>query len=340
MTSSRILTVCLAVASLAGMAGSAYFYLGNRSLASQLETALAYRQQLQEQTERSTRQRLEFEQSLASLQDDLAAARSQLDSLSTALEDARQQASPDYQQLLEQARAEARQELARRQGPRAGGGLAALSNPDTAKALATRRTESYFQEFLSALQDDEAARETLVQYSTARYQALGDLLEGNLSPDQASAIFGPASLARALEGIVSDEQLAEALDLALQKDRNAANIIFGESLTGLGDSIDSATSQRILDTLLDEIYSEQNNYGALVAEDGSMWSAYQDQLDAYSRAREAMQDDLDPEQLAQFDRFLEDRSSGVDVLLEATTSPGGGTELRNARIGVDDLPVN
>ena len=98
------------------------------------------------------------------------------------------------------------------------------------------------------------------------------------------------------------------------------------------------TQSHVLDVVLDEIYSPQNNYGAIVAEDGSMVNAYNNQLDAYDRARANLLEEINGDQLQQFDRFVEERSSGVDIMLEATTDGSGRVAVRNFRVGVDDLP--
>ena len=120
--------------------------------------------------------------------------------------------------------------------------------------------------------------------------------------------------------------------------QDSARHVFAEGLSRLGNTMNEDTQSHVLDVVLDEIYSPQNNYGAIVAEDGSMISAYNNQLDAYDRARVILLEEINGDQLQQFDRFVEERSSGVDIMLEATTDGSGGVAVRNFRVGVDDLP--
>ena len=55
-----------------------------------------------------------------------------------------------------------------------------------------------------------------------------------------------------------------------------------------------------------------------------MRTAYNNQLTAYDRARERLQGELDAEQLNQFDRFIDSRRNGVDLVLEASVEESGG----------------
>ena len=57
----------------------------NSRLEEQLQTAMSYQQQLQEQSELNTRQRLRFEERLAELEDNLLETASQVTSLDSAL---------------------------------------------------------------------------------------------------------------------------------------------------------------------------------------------------------------------------------------------------------------
>ena len=90
--------------------------------------------------------------------------------------------------------------------------------------------------------------------------------------------------------------------------------------------------------LLDEALSPQTNWGALVAEDGSMLSAHRDRLAAFDRARDVLRSDLDTEQLNHLDRFIDAQSSGVDIILEASTDGNGRVSITQARIAAENLP--
>ena len=75
-----------------------------------------------------------------------------------------------------------------------------------------------------------------------------------------------------------------------------------------------------------------------MAEDGSMRSAYNDKLAAFDRARNVLEPDLNTQQLEHLDRFIETQSSGIDVILEASTDGSGRVSITQARIGVENLP--
>ena len=178
----------------------------------------------------------------------------------------------------------------------------------------------------------------MVESGAARYQLLGVLLAGNLSAEQAATVFGANGLANGLTDVLSQQQLNDLTLYDLLVRQDTVRQVYGSNLAKTGGAINGVTQDQVLDVLVDELFSEQNNLGAIVADDGSMITAYNDQLAAYDRARERLADELNAEQMSQLDRFIESQSSGVDVILEANRDPSGRMAIRNARIGLDNLP--
>ena len=70
----------------------------------------------------------------------------------------------------------------------------------------------------------------------------------------------------------------------------------------------------------------------MVEEDGSMRSAYNDKLAAFDRARDALEPDINTQQLEHLDRFIETQSSGIDVILEASSYGSGIVSITQARV--------
>jgi hypothetical protein len=313
----------------------------NSSLKDQLEIAIGYQQQLIEQTDANTRQRLEFERLLENLQDQLLSSATQLSSLSVNLEEARLQINPDYAALLKKARMEVAHEIPRQ---RRGGGspMNSLSNPDSANAMAADSIPKMYENFINTLglpgTERQEIIDAMIEYRSKRYQMLGDLMEGTLSTDDAIAIFGSEGLTNSVSNLLTEDQLRDLTQYNALVQQDSARHVFAEGLSRLGDAMNEDIQSYVLDVLLNEIYSPQNNYGAIVAEDGSMISAYNNQLDAYDRARANLLEEINGDQLQQFDRFVEERSSGVDIMLEATIDGSGRVAVRNFRVGVDDLP--
>lgn len=313
----------------------------NSSLKAQLEIAIGYQQQLSEQTDANIRQSLDFERQLKKLQDQLLSSTVQLSSLNTDLEEARSQIDPDYEDLLEKVRMEvARENFNQR---RVGGSpMSSLSNPNSANAMAADSIPKMYENFINTLglpgTERQEIIDAMIEYASMRYQMFDDLIEGNLSNGNAIAIFGSQGLTDSVSNLLTKNQLRDLSNYNLLVLKNSARHVFAESLSRLGNAMNEDTQSHVLDKLLDEIYSLQNNYGAIVAEDGSMVSAYNNQLEAYDRARTNLLEELNNDQLQQLDRFLEERSSGVDIMLEATIDSTGSVAVRNARVGVGDLP--
>ena len=315
----------------------------NSRLQDQLETALGYRKQLQKQSELNIRNRLDFESQLESLEGELLASSSQLSSLSSELAEAKLKANPDYEALMEQARREVITENGRLvERGRPSGGFSVFSDPASTRKMAEDKVAgqylSYFETLALSSTEMDSMYEAFVDFSDERYQMLGQLIAGNLTADQAAVMFGPNALVDNLKDNLTSKQAAElgAYDLMMNQDafRQVYTGIFGQ----VSDAISGQIQDYVMDVVIDEVFSEENNYGALVADNGSMTSAYIDKLDSFGRARERLEPNLTAEQLFQFDRFAEGQFGTVDVVLEANTDGEGKVQMRNMRLSAESLP--
>ena len=304
-----------------------------------------YQRQLREQSESAARSREELAGRIAELQAQLADARNLLSSVTSELESLREQVSPDYERLLRRAREEAANEQRSARDMQAASVLAV--DPETARAAAAARVPELYGNFLAGLglgeENQARVMAALVDFEATRAQLRADLLAGNLSPQQALDYFGSgaisANLGNLLGGGFSDSgQLAELQQYSNFLSRDAARLIYGETLSRMGAALAGEAGELALRTVLDELYSEAANHGALVGPDGSIRTAHNSQLAAFDRAREQLQGQLDAEQLNQLDRFLDARRNGMDIVLEASVDESGGLRLRNERVAAENLP--
>ena len=304
-----------------------------------------YQRQLREQSESAARSREELAGRIAELQAQLADARTLLGGVTSELESLREQVSPDYERLLRRAREEAANEQRSARDMQAASVLAV--DPETARAAAAARVPELYGDFLAGLglgeENQARVMAALVDFEATRAQLRADLLAGNLSPQQALDYFGSgaisANLGNLLGGGFSDSgQLAELQQYSNFLSRDAARLIYGETLSRMGAALAGEAGELALRTVLDELYSEAANHGALVGPDGSIRTAHNSQLAAFDRAREQLQGQLDAEQLNQLDRFLDARRNGMDIVLEASVDESGGLRLRNERVAAENLP--
>ncbi len=299
-----------------------------------------YQRLLRERNEITERQQREFSSQFGELQQDLVNARNQLLSLEDQLAQTREMVSPDYERLLRRAREEVAGEL---QAAGGGGAARALAvDPETARAVAAARVPAMYGDYLSELgldaDEQERVLSALVEFESSRSLMRGELLAGNLTPQQALDLFGPDALNRNLANLLGGDQLADLRQYSDFLRRDSARLIYGETISSMGAALSGDAHELALQTLLDQLYSEANNYGALVGPDGSMRTAYNNQLAAYDRARQQLLGELNPEQQDQFDRFLNSRRNGVDLVLEASVDDSGGLRLRNERVAAENLP--
>ena len=103
------------------------------------------------------------------------------------------------------------------------------------------------------------------------------LTQGNLSNDQALYYCGPNAITDNLQfGLTTDQQdLLRAYNL--QSSKHAVKTVYS-SLLDPQETLPESETQPMMDVLLDELYSEENNYGLIVSTDGSLKSAYENRL--------------------------------------------------------------
>jgi len=339
----KIIAISFGCLTIALLAYSAFtLRTTNAELARELEIAGSYQRRAQELASLNTQQKLAFDSVIAELQESLLEMESQLSDLTATLEIAKEQIDPDYQQILERARAEAAKEIdSTRSTSNSQATLSIFSNPDVTRKLAEERTASNYTDYVTAANlspsEGEMFLEALTSFHDERYQMIELLTQGNLSNDQALAYFGPNAITHNLPfGLTIDQQdLLRAYNL--QSSRNAAKTVYSSLLDPSGTLPESET-QDMMDVLLDELYSEENNYGSVVSADGSMKSAYETKLQALDRAHTRLQSEYSGAELVQFDQLIESLTGTVDVVLEANNDASGNMNIRNMRISSDNLP--
>ena len=306
------------------------------------DLALSSRSQLQELSQSNTQQRLQFESEISDLNEQLSNATDQLSNLSSTLQKTRLQVNPNHDGLLQQARNEAAQQTRQRQTGTNETAFAAFTDPENARARANESMPKLYDSYLNALgipgTERQRIMETLVDFGAQRYQMLDELLAGSMSPDQSVALFGANALPEYLQNSLTATQQVDLRQYDQLLKFDTLREVYQQSLRNTGTALAGATQEQVTQALIDEVVSAENNWGALVAEDGSMRSAYNDKLAAFDRARSVLEPDLNTQQLEHLDRFIETQSSGIDVILEASTDGSGRVSITQARIGVENLP--
>ena len=145
----KIIAISFGCLTIALLAHSAFtLRTTNAELAHELEIAGSYQRQAQELASLNTQQKLAFDASIAELQESLLKMESQLSDLSAALEIAKEQIDPDYQQILERALAEAAKEIgSTRSTSNSQAAFSIFSNSDVTRKLAEERTASNYTDY-------------------------------------------------------------------------------------------------------------------------------------------------------------------------------------------------
>lgn len=313
----------------------------NTELREQLQTALGYREQLNKQAEKYTRQRMEWDARLAELETQLLSTVTQLNNLSETLQEAREQVNPDYELLLEQAR----REVAQNNPPqrRREGGMNVLSDPDAAFTVAEASVDSNYSGFFDLVRLSPTERETvgaaIVDFTANRLQLLRDMISGDLSPEIAAAYFGPNALLNNLSQILSQEQLEQLQDYELAANQQTTRDTYAGMFAGNNSTISGLTQELVLDVLMEELHSASNNFGAMVSANGSLAEAMGGRELAFERARNRLGNDLNQEQLAQYDRFAQEQSNTINFTLTASSTDGEQQQVQVMRV-ISDNPPN
>ena len=254
----------------------------------------------------------------------------------------RLQVDPNYDALLQQARDEVAQQASQRRPSTTGTAFSSFTDTENARARANEIMPKLYDSFLNALgipgTERQRIMETLVDFGAQRYQMLDELLAGSISPDQAVALFGADALSKNLQNLLTATQQDDLRQYDQLLRNDTLREVYQQSLRNMGTALEGATREEVTQALINEVVSAENNWGSLVAEDGSMRSAYNDKLAAFDRARNTLGPDLNTQQLEHLDRFIETQASGIDVILEASSDRSGSVSITQARVGVENLP--
>ena len=254
----------------------------------------------------------------------------------------RLQVDPNYDALPQQARDEVAQQASQRRPSTTGTAFSSFTDTENARARANEIMPKLYDSFLNALgipgTERQRIMEALVDFGAQRYQMLDELLAGSISPDQAVALFGADALSENLQNLLTATQQDDLRQYDQLLRNDTLREVYQQSLRNMGTALEGAAREEVTQALVNEIVSAENNWGSLVAEDGSMRSAYNDKLAAFDRARNALGPGLNTQQLEHLDRFIETQSSGIDVILEASYDRSGSVSITQARVGVENLP--
>lgn len=248
----------------------------------------------------------------------------------------------NYAAPLLQVRDEVSQQTRQRRPGTAGTAFASFTDPEKAYARANESIPKFYDSYLNALGIPGTERQgivgTMVDFGAQRYQMLDELLAGSISPDRAVNLFGADALSKHLQTALTATQQGDLRQYDRLLKNGTLREAYQQSLRNTGSALDGAIQEQVTRALIDEVLSAENNWGALVAEDGSMQSAYNDKLAAFERAREVLEPDLNTQQLEHYDRFINAQLSGIDVILEASSDGSSRVSITQVRIGVEDLP--
>ena len=314
----------------------------NQLLQRHLDLAMIYQSQLQEISEKNTELRPQFETEIADLKQQLSSSAYQLSNLSRTLRETHLRVDSNYDSLVQQAPDEVAQQIKQRPPGAARTAFATFTHPENAYARANESIPKLYDSYLNALGIPGTERqeiiEAMVDFGALRYQMLDELLEGAMPSHMAVNLFGADALSENLQNSLTATQQVNlrTYDRLLKID--TLREVYRQSLQDTGSALEGIIQEQVTGALIDEVLSAENNWGALVAEDGSMRSAYNGKLAALDRARTVLEPYLNAQQLGHLDRFIDTQSSGIDVILEASSDGSGKVSITQARISVEDLP--
>lgn len=319
-----------------------WLILQNQLCQWQLDLTTIYQSQLQEISKKNTEMQPPFDSEIADLKQQLFSSAYQLSKVSRTLRETHLQVDSNYEALLQQAQDEVPQQTEQRSPSPAKTAFAAFTHPENAYARANKSIPKLYDSYLNALGIPGTERlaiiEIMVNFGALRYQMLGELLAGAMPPDTAVNLFGADALSENLKDSLTATQQGNLRKYDRLLTIDILREFYRQSLQNAGSALEGLIQEQVTGALIDEVLSAENNWGALVGRDGSMRSAYQGKLAAFDRARAVLEPRLNTQQLDHFDRFIDTQSSGIDVILEASSNGSGRVSMTQVRISVEDLP--
>lgn len=284
----------------------------------QEQLALQLQAQLLNQAELSERRETELENSISELERTIRNL--ELNSLaqSNTITELEQKASPNYDQMLADARRLVAEE--RRQG-RGSNFAEALSRPENAERMARFRVNDQFGEFLDKLGGGttkiQAARDLLIEITSARLQLSQMVRNGEISARDATALGSDEYLVNAMASVLSEEEVQAFDDFQSDSLRRNLSRVLQNQLNEYAPTLDEATQAEVLEILTIELMPSMNTTSYSMPDRLTMKDRLEIQLEAYNRMRDSVSPHLTTQQRLELEEFIEAKTVGLEIGMDA-----------------------
>ena len=317
----------LTVALILGMAAYSYLQFSeNQQLATIMIAQQEWRNQLFEQVELNTTQRLGFEQKIVSLESSLSSANNQILNLSSALQKAQDIANPDIESIRDQIQRDLDSELLRND-PMTLSRLALRSmTPAIIESMAKIQVNMNYRDFLNSLNIDENRKN---QIEALLVTVLGEqtilsmqVAVGDLDRAELAEISGNGYITDQLATLLTSEELELLEEYQTDMPARQLRSVFTTQVVMAAPEMSDSNRSYLVDMMTDYLSPTGDNYIPTLNSDPETMeeSATENYLEAMDRMRSVIQTELNPDEMQEADLVLDQIRSVMEMTLEMSRS--------------------
>jgi len=292
-----------------------------KDLQSDLQMSESSKTQLLAQVGKNTTQRLAFEEQIAALKNTLLASRSDLTNMSDMLSEMKDMINPDFERLKEQARLQIEAEMGQSRVRALPAFLTSTENTERMAKMAVTREYGYFLSTLDVSEErKEEIEQQLIQLNAERMKMSIQMAMGELTPEEAELSNGDY-FNDALAEIFTPEELDEyEIAREIRNQRNL-RLNYEVQLADAAPQLSGENKDLVIDALVAEM-SALNQSSFIISANNSGPNPLDQRMDALNRVRVNLQDQLNIQEMAQFDNYLQQQ---IDRLSMTRDALGNGT---------------
>lgn len=316
---SQKLTITVSIIALLLLLASSLQFGENRRLSAEFEKQEDFKSQLLTQVEDNTIQRLDFEKRIAGLEKNLISAANQIQTLSGALQEARENVSPDIEKIRQQARLEIKAELENDNPNSIAAITARMRRPEVIESFARIQMNLQYGEFIGSLKTDQSRadqiKNLLVDILAEQNLGAVRLAAGELELSEITETRAPDYIRNQLASLLTPDELREFEDYESGNSERMLRRTYTSQIYLTAPGLSEPNRQILVDSMVSYLSPQGENYQVPDATDADstiewMWTR---QLDAITLIRQQLQTEFEPEQMREANNFLNQMQSTLEA---------------------------
>ena len=316
---SQKIAITASIIALLLLVASSLQFGENQRLSAELKKQEDFKSKFLTQVEDNTIQRLDFEKRIADLEKNLASAANQIQTLSGALQEARENVNPDIEKIRQQARLEMKAELENDNQNSIAAMAARMRSPEFIESSARMQMNLRDGEFIGSLKTDQSRadqiKNLLVDILAEQNLEAVRVAAGELDMSEIMETRAPDYIRNQLALLLTPDELREFEDYESGNSERMLRRSYTSQIYLTSPGLSEPNRQILVDSVVSYLSPQGENYQAPSAlnADSISESMLTRQLEAITLIRQQLQTEFEPEQMREANNFLNQMKSTLEM---------------------------